>query len=106
MEPLSPRDHGEEVAVFRYGLLGQVVSRPLDHGELAAELRRLSEQRVRPPGSDTTRVYCFPSCRHARRITPAHAVRFRSAEDARAYLGERRLSGAEGRGRTAPWPIL
>lgn len=43
MEPLSPRDHGEEVAVFRYGLLGQVVSRSLDHGELAAELRRLSE---------------------------------------------------------------
>ena len=61
MEPLSPRDHGEEVAVFRYGLLGQVVSRPLDHGERAAELRRISGQRVRPPGSDTTRTYSIPT---------------------------------------------
>lgn len=57
MESLSPRDHGEQVAVFRYGLLGQLASRPLDHGELSAELRRLSQQRVRPPGSDTTRTY-------------------------------------------------
>ena len=61
MELLSPKDHGEEVAVFRYGLLGQVVSRPLDHGERAAELRRISEQRVRPPGSDTTRTYSIPT---------------------------------------------
>ena len=61
MESLSPRDHGEQVAVFRYGLLGQLVSRPLDHGELAAELRRLSQQRVRPPGSDTTRTYAPPT---------------------------------------------
>jgi transposase InsO family protein len=61
MEPLSPRDHGEEVAVFRYGLLGQLLSGPLDHGQRAAELRRLSEQRVRPPDSDTTRTYSIPT---------------------------------------------
>ena len=61
MESLSPRDHGEQVAVFRYGLLGQLVSRPLDHGELSEELRRLSQQRVRPPGSDTTRTYSTPT---------------------------------------------
>ena len=29
----------------------------LDHGERSEELRRLSAQRVRPPGSDTTRCY-------------------------------------------------
>jgi len=29
----------------------------LDHGQRSEELRRLSEQRVRPPGSDTTRRY-------------------------------------------------
>ncbi len=61
MEPLSPRNHGEEVALFRYGLLGQLVSVPLAHGELAAELRRLSQQRVRPPGRDTTRTYATPT---------------------------------------------
>jgi transposase InsO family protein len=61
MEQLRPQNHGEEVAVFRYGLLGQLVNLPLDHGELAAELRRLSQQRVRPPGSDTTRTYAVPT---------------------------------------------
>lgn len=61
MDLLCPRDHGEEVAVFRYGLLGQVLTRTLDHGELAAEMRRLSQQRVRPPGSDTTRTYSTPT---------------------------------------------
>jgi methylphosphotriester-DNA--protein-cysteine methyltransferase len=49
-----------------------------------AALERLAATGTRFTGSDTTHVYCFPSCRHARRITPAHEVRFRSAEDARA----------------------
>jgi len=61
MDCPRPRDHGEEVAVFRYGLLGQLVTCPLEHGELAAELRRLSQQRVRPPGSDSTRTYSIPT---------------------------------------------
>lgn len=61
MQPLSPKDHGEEVAVFRYGILGQLVTLALPHGDLAAELRRLSERRVRPPGSDTTRTYSVPT---------------------------------------------
>ena len=34
-------------------------------------------------GSDTTRIYCFPTCRHARRITPVHEVRFHTAQEAR-----------------------
>jgi O-6-methylguanine DNA methyltransferase len=29
-------------------------------------------------GSDTTHIYCFPTCRNARRIQPRHAVGFRS----------------------------
>jgi O-6-methylguanine DNA methyltransferase len=33
---------------------------------------------VRYVGSDTTRVVCLPSCRHARRIMPTHRVPFRS----------------------------
>jgi O-6-methylguanine DNA methyltransferase len=46
------------------------------------ELERLAGRGVRFTGSDTTNVYCYPSCRHARRIASRHEVRFRSAEDA------------------------
>lgn len=34
-------------------------------------------------GSGTTRIYCHPTCAHARRITPPHQVPFRSALAAR-----------------------
>ncbi|CAL9392289.1 MGMT family protein [Streptomyces sp. Tu 3180] len=33
-------------------------------------------------GSDTTLIYCHPTCAHARRITPGHRVPFRTARDA------------------------
>lgn len=33
-------------------------------------------------GSDTTFIYCHPTCAHARRITPRHWVPFRTARDA------------------------
>ena len=57
MDPLTPKSHGEEVAVFRHGLIGAIALRSLTHGERIALLRDISEQRVRPPGSDTTRCY-------------------------------------------------
>ena len=60
-DPMTPTNHGEEVAVFRHSLIGELAVRELDHGERAAELRRLSETRVRPPGSDTTRCYSVTS---------------------------------------------
>jgi O-6-methylguanine DNA methyltransferase len=50
----------------------------------AAELESLARRGVRFLGSDTTRVFCYPTCRHARRITAAHRVPFASAEGARA----------------------
>ncbi|MEV7727455.1 Ada metal-binding domain-containing protein [Streptomyces sp. NPDC087917] len=34
-------------------------------------------------GSDTTHIYCHPTCAHARRITPPHRVPFATAHDAR-----------------------
>ncbi|MDQ8706884.1 Ada metal-binding domain-containing protein [Streptomyces sp. LHD-70] len=34
-------------------------------------------------GSDTTRIYCHPTCAHARRITRPHQVPFGTARDAR-----------------------
>ncbi len=57
MEHLIPKNHGEEMAVFRHGLIGELAVRELDHGERSEALRRLSEQRVRAPGSDMTRRY-------------------------------------------------
>jgi O-6-methylguanine DNA methyltransferase len=35
-------------------------------------------------GSDTTGIVCFPTCHHARRITPAHRVGFATLADATA----------------------
>jgi len=54
-------DPDEEVALFRAMIIGPVATRPLDHGELAAELRALSRKRFRPPGRDVTRTYSVPT---------------------------------------------
>jgi O-6-methylguanine DNA methyltransferase len=35
-------------------------------------------------GSDTTRIYCLPSCHHARRVTDRHRVPLRSTAEGRA----------------------
>lgn len=45
-------------------------------------LERLAGRGIRFLGSDTTGVFCLPSCRHARRISDAHRVEFRSADEA------------------------
>ena len=45
-------------------------------------MERLAAAGTRFTGSDTTHIYCFPSCRHARRTSPRHEVRVRSAEQA------------------------
>ncbi|HVM31099.1 MAG TPA: methylated-DNA--[protein]-cysteine S-methyltransferase [Candidatus Limnocylindrales bacterium] len=47
-----------------------------------AELVRLPAAGIRYLGSDTTRIYCYPSCRNARRIADAHRVAFRTVEQA------------------------
>jgi O-6-methylguanine DNA methyltransferase len=46
-------------------------------------LEDLASRGVRYYGSDTTHIYCHPTCRHARRATERHRVTFRSAESAR-----------------------
>ena len=48
-----------------------------------AELERMAGGGVRYTGSDSTNIYCYPSCRHARRTMTKHEVRFHSAEEAR-----------------------
>lgn len=47
-------------------------------------LEALARRGIRYLGSDTTRIVCFPTCRHARRITEAHRVPFGSLADAAA----------------------
>ena len=42
-------------------------------------MEQLARTGIRYIGSDTTRIYCLPTCHNARRITAAHQVRFRSA---------------------------
>ncbi|CAA9259097.1 MAG: Methylated-DNA--protein-cysteine methyltransferase [uncultured Acidimicrobiales bacterium] len=43
------------------------------------ETRGLGRRGVHYVASDTTQVYCYPSCTHARRITPAHRVELANA---------------------------
>jgi O-6-methylguanine DNA methyltransferase len=43
------------------------------------ELEGLARAGIRYIGSDTTHIYCLPTCRHARRVTARHRVEFRSA---------------------------
>lgn len=63
MDQLPRKNHGEQVAIFRHGLIGELVlcMGALDHGERIEALRCLSQQRMRPPGSDTTRWYSIPT---------------------------------------------
>lgn len=46
------------------------------------EVRELARARVFYLGSDTTGIVCFPTCHHARRITPAHRRGFRTVAEA------------------------
>ena len=48
------------------------------------ELERLARAGVRYIGSDTTRIYCLPSCHNARRIQQKHRVPFGSQASSEA----------------------
>ena len=61
MEKLVPKDHGEEIAVFRSQVIGPVVHRALTRGELRDALIDLSKQTYRPPGADCTRSFSVPT---------------------------------------------
>lgn len=54
-------------------------------------LEELAAAGVRYVGSDTTGVFCYPTCVNARRITVEHLQRFRSKESA-ASAGYRRCA--------------
>lgn len=60
-DKLRPRDHAEEVALFRAQVLGPVLNRDLQRGELLAELRVLATRRFRPPRADRSRTFAVPT---------------------------------------------
>jgi len=56
----------------------------VSEGVDAAGLEKMAESKTRFWGSDTTRIFCYPTCRQARRITAGHRVIFPSAREALA----------------------
>lgn len=71
--------------IGNYGAGGPTAKRAVLEAEGldTTELERLPAAGVRFTGSDTTSIYCYPSCRHARRTTTEHRVFFRTAEESR-----------------------
>lgn len=69
--------------IGRYGAGGPSAKRALlvAEGLDPAELEELPARGVRYVGSDTTRIYCYPSCRNARRISPTHRINLRSTDE-------------------------
>ena len=53
-----------------------------EHASTLDRLERLADAGVRFVGSDSTGVFCVPSCAHAQRIRTAHEVHFRSSSAA------------------------
>ncbi len=70
----------------QYSLIGPEAKRTV----LAAEgvaidaLEAHAQAGVRFSGSDTTHIYCYPTCHHARRITDLHRVLFATQTEAAA----------------------
>ena len=61
LQNLKPKDHAEEVAIFRSQIIGALTRRELDHGELATTLKELAANRYRLPGADSTRTFSVPT---------------------------------------------
>jgi transposase InsO family protein len=61
MDRLTPKDRGEQIALFRAEVIGGLARREMSRGELAAALREIAEQRFRPPGAAATRTYAMPT---------------------------------------------
>jgi O-6-methylguanine DNA methyltransferase len=70
--------------IGQYSLGGPENKRTIlaEEGADPAELETLARAGVRYFGSDTTHIYCMPTCRDARRVTERHLVHFPSAKAA------------------------
>lgn len=57
-DELAPKDHAEEVAIFRAQVIGPLLTREFtSHGQLAAAIREVSRHLHRPPGRCISRKY-------------------------------------------------
>jgi O-6-methylguanine DNA methyltransferase len=65
-------------------IFGSEAKRSLLQAEGAepAQLEQLAGKGVHYLGSDTTHIFCYPTCSHARRITEPHRVSFKSGSQA------------------------
>jgi len=70
--------------IGNYGLGGPAAKRRFLEleGVEPDQLETLARRNVRYFGSDTTHIYCYPTCGHARRVTDRHRVAFSSARQA------------------------
>ncbi len=59
MKKLPEPSHREQVALFRHGVVGDLLARELSRGELRSELLSRARQRYRPPGANRSRRYHF-----------------------------------------------
>jgi O-6-methylguanine DNA methyltransferase len=55
-----------------------------DEGVDLPRLEELASAGIRFIGSDTTRIFCLPTCRHARRVTDRHRLEFHSMAEGQA----------------------
>lgn len=82
---LRPRDHAEEVALFRAELIGALARRrDLSRGELAAALRELASHTYRPPGRKATKRFSVSTLErwlYAYRAGGLAALRLRARSD-------------------------
>ncbi len=72
--------------IGQYSLGGEAAKRAVlaAEGVSPDDLEELAHAHVRYLGSDTTGIFCFPTCRNARRVTGRHLVRFASEAEAEA----------------------
>ncbi len=110
METLTPKDHAEEVALFRSEVVGALTRLELPRGELAARLELLSKQRFRPPGASATRTFAVPTLERWYRLYKRGglaALRSEPRSDrgaARALTPEQQELVCEVRGAKTPAP--
>ena len=55
-----------------------------DEGVDLPRLEELASSGIRFIGSDTTKIFCLPTCRHARRVTDRHRLEFHSMAEGQA----------------------
>jgi O-6-methylguanine DNA methyltransferase len=72
--------------IGQYSLGGPEVKRRVltAEGLDLGRLETFARQGIRYLGSDTTRIFCLPTCRHARRVMTRHQVEFATLADTAA----------------------